>query len=302
MGGCKVDNPNVAVVVCTFNRPHELRACLGSISAQRYRPMLVVVVDSSQGSARAENSQFVEQLDRPGVGLRFRHVGAPGGLTRQRNLGVTIADEEAHTDWILFVDDDVQLSEDYLHRLSEHFGSGVVGIEGRDVNTGTGRRLDRWLYPRLAPNSYLSKTGHNWFPDGDKVLRTDWLSGCAPAYSMDLLRRLRFDETRGGNGHGEDVDFSFRAAWLGALFWDPNATYQHRKSSQNRASGADAAREVISHRLRLATDFAGVFPVTWVRVGLVIDGVRALLKGALFRRPELLSFGAQLANPVCGFW
>lgn len=284
----------VGVIVCTLNRPRELRECLGAIRRQTLAPRVVVIVDASTERTFEANAETIAHCADASKGVEFVHLSAPQGLTHQRNLGASVVKRDAVA-WVQFVDDDVILAKDYLERIDRLFDDpAVIGAEGRDANLRTQpRRMFRLLYPRLNKSSGLSKTGHNWFPEGRSAV-VDWLSGCAPAYRCDILAELAFDERRAGNGMGEDVDFSFRAGRLGNLRHDPEAVYQHRPSHINRASGADLARQVVVHRGRLATDFPRSFTTGWVRYGLLVEGVWCVAAASCRRDRQRRTYGVAL--------
>lgn len=288
---------SAAVVVCTLGRPDELRACLKSIGAQQLLPALVVVVDASTPEVFAINAASVAQLQTTLATTEIRHVAASAGLTSQRNRGCAEVRRSPNISWIQFVDDDVELSTGYLGAIGEVLDHApkVVGIEGRDVGmTATPRPVMRRLYPRLSAVSLLSRTGHNWFSESQTARGVDWLSGCAAAYRIGVVKALQFDMRRVAGGHGEDVDFSYRATALGTLWYDPAITYHHRPTLRNRASGAKLARQVAAHRRLLSTDFPAIFPPRSVTRGLLIEGTWAVVAAALRRDAQRLAYGSAM--------
>jgi GT2 family glycosyltransferase len=283
-----------AIIICTLNRPRELRACLQSVEKQELRPAFVIVVDSSDPEAFGANADAVRCLaDRSGV--EVRHLHAKRGLASQRNAGIEAlraagidALRAGGIDWVQFLDDDVELLPDYLAAVDKYFADRhVVGVEGADRNQiATPRGVFRVIYPRLRSGSCLSKTGHNWFPQSTSACSVDWLSGCAPAYRRSALDGAAFDERRTGVGHGEDVDFSFRIGQLGRLVYDPGAGYVHRPSALNRAFGADLAHDVVVHRRTLSHDFKDTFGPAWVRYGFLVEALWTFATAAVHRSAQ----------------
>jgi GT2 family glycosyltransferase/SAM-dependent methyltransferase len=104
-----------SLVICTRNRPDQLRRCLDSIAAAAVAPEQVIVVDNApaNGSTRA----VVE--GRPGV--RYVAEERPG-LSTARNTGI----EHAGGDVVVFVDDDTVVHRDWLWRLLEGFAEPEV--------------------------------------------------------------------------------------------------------------------------------------------------------------------------------
>lgn len=287
---------SIGVIVCTLNRPTELRDCLASIGQQTLPPQVVVIVDASRRPTFDANAKTIAQCADTATSIDFIHVEAPPGLTHQRNLGASIVGQR-DVAWVQFVDDDVILAATYLERIDRQFDNpAVAGAEGRDTNVVTRPpRAFRLLFPRLDKFSALSKTGHNWFPEALPA-DVDWLSGCAPAYRQGVLTELRFDERRAGNGIGEDVDFSFRAGRRGDLRHDPDALYEHRPSTINRDCGAELARQVVGHRRWLATDFPRSFAAGWVRYGLLVEGTWCMATSGSRRDRERWRYGIALVR------
>lgn len=275
-----------AIIICTLNRPRELRACLQSVENQELQPAFVVVVDSSDPETFGANADAIRSLaERSGV--EVRHLHAKRGLASQRNAGIESIRADA-IDWVQFVDDDVELLPGYLAAVNEHFADRhIAGVEGIDRNQGASPRgVFRVIYPRLRSGSCLSKTGHNWFPNAATACSVDWLSGCAPAYRRSVLDGVAFDERRTGAGHGEDVDFSFRIGQLGRLVYDPAAGYVHRPSSLNRAFGAELAHDVVVHRRTLSHDFKDTFGPAWVQYGFLVEALWTLATAAVHRSAQ----------------
>ena len=73
------------LVLCTRNRPGEVRTCLDTVRVQTRVPSRVLVVDSSDD---AETERVVTDLasDWP-PGSTIEHRRAEPGLTRQRAVG-----------------------------------------------------------------------------------------------------------------------------------------------------------------------------------------------------------------------
>lgn len=94
-----------SLVICTRDRPDELRRCLNSLPAQSYRPTEVIVVDNASRDNRTR-----QVADAAGV--TYVREDRPG-LDIARNTGVRHAQEPI----IAFTDDDVHLHPRWLERL-----------------------------------------------------------------------------------------------------------------------------------------------------------------------------------------
>jgi len=101
----------VSVIVCTRDRPQDLRIALPSILASNFRDFELVVVDQSQSD---ETATIVTDAARQDA--RVRHVRDRGkGLSRARNIGVA----ETSGELIVFTDDDCEPEQDWLGTIVE---------------------------------------------------------------------------------------------------------------------------------------------------------------------------------------
>ncbi len=109
----------VTIVVCTRDRPEDLRNCLNSLGRLDPGPAQVLVVDNTAGD-----------LATKAVALEFgvRYIVEPTpGLSRARNRGVA----ESSTDLVAFLDDDAQPVRDWLLRSLEPFADpDVASVTG----------------------------------------------------------------------------------------------------------------------------------------------------------------------------
>ena len=111
----------IAAVIVTFNNPGMLKDLLGDLQRQSLKPGRIIVVDNSTRSA-------AESI--PGETQGITHVkmasneGSAGGF----HEGLRLAREGA--DYILTLDDDVQMPADALEKLFRGLGD-LAGHDGR---------------------------------------------------------------------------------------------------------------------------------------------------------------------------
>jgi CDP-glycerol glycerophosphotransferase len=120
--------PRISVVVPIYNVEDFLDECLGSIAAQTFRDLEVVMVnDGSPDRSPAIAAAWAERDSR------FRLVNRPnGGLGAARNTGT----EHASAEYLTFVDSDDVLPERALERLIT-----ALDRTGSDFATGNVLRL-----------------------------------------------------------------------------------------------------------------------------------------------------------------
>jgi GT2 family glycosyltransferase len=117
--------PFISVVVCTRDRPEQIRKCLGRLARQQYPHYEVVVVDNAPTSDALR--AVVE--DQAGAGGEFRYCVEPRpGLSWARNAGIKVA----KSDIIAFVDDDDEPDAHWLSALAVGFarGEGIGCVSG----------------------------------------------------------------------------------------------------------------------------------------------------------------------------
>lgn len=268
----------VAAVVCTRNRPTELRSAVSSLLATEMPPEMLVVVDASDPEKRHEIE--IQDFAKSEIVIEFSEPG----LTRQRNAALERLGERF--DVIAFFDDDVTVGKEYLRLLRKYFEDDdeVVGVGGRTPDTVT-EPPSRWRRLFLLDSTRsgaLLRSGINVpFREMDQTYEVDWLPGCSMAYRASAIVDMRFDEWRTGVGWGEDADFSGRAASRGRLLISDSLPIVHHKAQANRDSPAVQQFQEISGQLRMIKhgpkQVKGV-PVLWSILGRQILGaVRMLL-------------------------
>jgi len=109
--------PFISVVVCTRDRPEQIRKCLGRLAQQQYPRYEVVVVDNAPTSDALR--PVVES--QSGNGAEFRYCVEPRpGLSWARNAGIAAAG----SDIIAFLDDDDEPDAHWLAALADGFARG----------------------------------------------------------------------------------------------------------------------------------------------------------------------------------
>lgn len=275
------------VIVCTKDRPDELRRCLSALALQDIAADRIMVVDSSS----AIKFRYDTAGECPVV-----HLTAPAGLTRQRNIG--LAQLLPDTQVVHFLDDDAVPEPGYLLQMLtvfEKYGDAAgAGAKITNMPTHVPWAVERFFCLNSRRQGALLRSGINVLSfDGENCRKVDWLSGCCMSYRVDRLHGLSFDERRTGNGLGEDVDFSARVRTRGSLVWWPAARMAHLQSPVNRSGDAYVTRRGVVHRWHLAVDGVGGVKrigVVYATVGLIVV---SLGRAALGRRSALL--GAKAA-------
>jgi len=176
-----VSSPKVSVIVVSYNRSSDLRACLSAIFASRFSDLEVLVVDNaSSDDAVAVARSF------PGLTV----------LENRENLGFAAANNQAlelaRGEYVALVNNDAVIAPDWLSEL-------VAFLDAEPKAAAAGGRLYHW-----NDESPLGDTQNHFFgyselrPDGstpavidpaDDLRETAFISGAAA-----LVRRRAIDE------------------------------------------------------------------------------------------------------------
>jgi GT2 family glycosyltransferase len=128
---------NQAIIVCTRDRPDDLRRCLPSVLRARVPGSPLVIVDQSRTD---DTEQVVRELMAEHEGIEYVRSTRTGAATA-RNEGV----ERVTQELLLFTDDDCEVDPDWARAWTELFeahprlglGFGRVTAPPYDFATGT---------------------------------------------------------------------------------------------------------------------------------------------------------------------
>jgi O-antigen biosynthesis protein len=225
--------PKVSVVVCTRERPDDLRRCLSALRAVAPAPLEVIIVDNAPTTGRTK--QVAQQFPA------FRYVCEPRpGLDWARNRGIL----DARGEIVAFIDDDVVVDASWAGALQQTFErhpsvQAVTGlIAPLELSTaaqaefellgGFGRGfVPRWFH-------YPSGTELPWGALGTGVLGT----GANMAFRRALFERIglflpQLDTGTVTEGGG-DLEILYRTLKYGyPIAYEPRALAWHRHRAEH---------------------------------------------------------------------
>lgn len=233
----------VGVVVLNYNKKNDLLLALKSIYASDYANISVVVVDnnSSDGSADAVAQKY------PDTPLIRNPVNT--GVSKGRNLGWCYANEHFDFKYVIFLDDDSEISSDYFTKMvkayQEHPDVGIVtgkAYIGWDTNVLCSVGMSVNLYTGL-----ISDIGAGRRDEG-QYNTASYRAACSGfAYSVrrTLFEQLDgFDENYSPYGW-EDADFCLRARKAGyRTYYIPDAIVVHKgtKAARNPVAAYERSK------------------------------------------------------------
>lgn len=246
---------SITAIIPTLGRADMLERCLASLQGQSLKPAEVIVVHCGHDP---DTAQVVLDPRWAAGGMAVRYVAAERcNAVVQRNHGMSMA---AH-DYLLFLDDDVELEADFVTELLQPMlASARVGATmGQAIGHAQHEppllwRCYRWLCVphelRLAPGRVVGAAVPNGFPRGAVTpVAVEWLAG-----GLMLVRRNAFQSVAGfapyftGPAPGEDVDFGYRLSRQWTVLWIPSARAWHHQAASGRSLPADYHYEWVRGR------------------------------------------------------
>jgi GT2 family glycosyltransferase len=232
--GAAASKTSVTVVICTRDRPEELRRCLGSLPHQSLAPAEIVVVDNaSVGDATRQVAND--------AGVTYVREDRPG-LDYARNTGAARAVGEI----VAYTDDDVRLHPRWLEQLVAAFDAPQIGavtglVLPAELATEAQLHFETfWSFGRgYSRRDYTSEAFHaasEVFPAWEIG------AGASMAFRREVFERAgAFDERLdvGRAGCSGDSEFWYRLLSLGyTCRYEPTsvAFHYHRRTMAGLAS------------------------------------------------------------------
>jgi len=225
------------VIVCTYNRCDNLPRCLGALAAQKGLETVeweVLIVDNNSTD---RTPQTVERLARE-LPIKLRYAReAQQGLNHARNCGVV----NSHGTYFTFVDDDIQVSPEWLSALQRAFAATDADAVGGRIHLDPSIELPPWVVPGSETAGFL---GYQDF--GNEPFRMDGTSKYPFGGNMSFHRRVvdrigLFDPKLGRKGEGRK---------RGELFKGAETDYFHRLAAAGEARIYYEPRAIVYHRVQ----------------------------------------------------
>ncbi len=231
--------PTLAVLIPTLNRPQDLVLAVKTLLKQTRFPQELIIVDQSTSneSERLVRAMFAERPERAAqFELRYTRDPDVRGLATARNLLLDLN----RCSIFLFLDDDVELEEDFIEKLLEGYAedSEVTGISGIITNYkpgGLATRAWNWLFVRGPFHDERQEIYYraNELRNAGRIAVSRFGGGLM-SFRTERIRGLRFDPNLKGGAEGEDVDFCLHLPSAARLEIDPRARLVHNVSTSGR--------------------------------------------------------------------
>ncbi|MEY4060438.1 MAG: hypothetical protein RIQ31_100 [Actinomycetota bacterium] len=280
----------LVVLICTRNRPDFLGDLLVSLTNQTHSPAKVFVVDSSTDS---KTQELIRELSRQGS-LDLHYVKSEAGLPHQRNVGIDqiIASGFSPNTAVSFLDDDVQVEDNYLEKVQRIFekypdvkfvGGYARGAESEPDNPA--RRLA--LLSELEGAGKVLKSGICIAArPRNELEEVTWVPGHSMNAKLEIFSQTLFNPAP--RIYGEDVEFQLRLGSAHRIYSSNALPVLHKQAPSNRDQLADLEAYSDGFRWSLARrKLGGVrkWAVLWATLCMAL----ALLgKGVVLRQPDAM--------------
>jgi GT2 family glycosyltransferase len=241
----------VAVVIPTWNRPTLLAQALADLGRQTYPIERVIVVDNGS----TDDSALVARR----LGAEVITLGANAGFAAAVNRGI----QEAGSEWIAVLNNDVSLEPDWLEKLMAQLGNDAWFATGKLLDAGAHERIDG-TFDALCRGGCAWKCGHGRLDSElwNQPRSIQLAPFTAAVFRADLFRRVGLLDEQ-FESYLEDVDFGLRCAEQGLSgLYVPEAVAYHAGSATLGQWHGDTVRKMARNQLLLV---AKHYPPDWVK-------------------------------------
>lgn len=220
--------PRISVIIPTYRREELLQETIAAVLEQDYPDFEVIVVDQTDNH-KPNVQAALETLSETGKIQWFRVDWA--SLPGARNYAV----RRATGDIMLFLDDDVQLPEGFLHAHAKNY------IDRPEIGAVAGRVFDRMKLADSGGSLTIEDLPPEAMDPGIAWYHIDLVHtvkpqqvlsvrGCNMSFRREVFEQhgLYFDERFRGSAVREESDFCLRFRRTGYKIWyDPDANLVH---------------------------------------------------------------------------
>lgn len=243
---------NVSIIIPTYNRNETLRKTLKNVLLFRDQYYELIVVDQTEKHDE-ETKRFLDNLEKEKK-IALLHLDYPN-LPNARNEGIRIATG----DIILFLDDDVEINQDFIPAHLSLYDCPEVGATTGPVDIVNPEKDHNIVFTNSLSVKAVLKTAYFFFfrkkasyvsrfgiaanYSGRKKRYADTGIGCNLAFRREIFSSCGFfDVNYIGNAVREDTDMCLRVRKAGyKIVYHPRAKLVHymENSGGTRNSNAE---------------------------------------------------------------
>ena len=229
-----MSSASLAVLIATRNRPQNLLRAMKSIAASEPQPAVVIVVSSGDNV-----SEFINSIQWPFI-LVHEHILGYGQI-RQKQKGIDLLPE--YIEWVLFMDDDIQLDSKAIFNaltLKQYFPEPILGIGFGAVSVKKQSVLKSFTSRKNLGK--VTSDGRNLdYASSRRVIPTDWLNGIS-MWNKSILHKYDFPYLDSKYSICEDLIFSYSVSRLGIIVFEPLCQFSFQFDEPKLVNSFDAFR------------------------------------------------------------
>lgn len=222
------DRPKVSIVLVNYNGARDTLECIDSLSNITYPNYQIIVVDNASSD---DSVSIMSQGGFPNMTLL--EAGDNLGFSGGNNVGIRYALEKG-TDYILLLNNDTIVTEDFLDKLvdSAKILENQAVITSKILYAG---EPDTIWYAGGEFNEKTGRVSHTHIGqknDRQEQLReVTFISGCCMLFSVDTFSRIgELEESF--FLYCEDLEYCCRAREKGVrLYYEPRSVIYHKVSA-----------------------------------------------------------------------
>ncbi len=202
--------PSVAIVMPVYNTTDVfLEASIESVLKQSYKNIKLIVVDD--GSDEISTRKQIDKYKSINM-IKIVHTGH-NGVSSARNTGL----EKSREEYILFLDSDDTLEEDYIERMVKTAEDGKYDIVFSGKKDSRTRKNDA---PFMARRIDIRRDSKNI------ILNSQAFTSQGVLIKRKIISKERFNHTL---KMGEDIDFILKIIKGKNIFYDGRGGYNYIK-------------------------------------------------------------------------
>ncbi len=223
---------DISIIISTYNRSDNLPECVEYLAAQKNTENFsweAVIVDNNSTD---DTKSVTEKLQRENS-INIRYLFEPNqGLSHARNCGI----RESNAEFIIFIDDDIRATPDWLTSTYNRFISENCDAVGGRIYIESPEDLPKWIKPDMY--GFL---GHRDF--GDQAFQMNGINEFPFGGNMGAKKEIAeaiggFDTRMGRKGEGKKREELFKgeeteffqqlAKKKGIIWYEPKAIVLHK--------------------------------------------------------------------------
>lgn len=232
------EEPAVSIIILNWNGINDTVECIESFKEISYKNYVVIIVDnhSDNNEAKELNTRFTHYIR---LVESDRNCGYAGGV----NIGIKYALNNFMPEYILVMNNDTVVEQDFLSRLIETSKGDIrIGVSGPkvcfydagNVIQSAGGHLNMSLgMPSLIDYRKLDNNKHQ------SVRDVDFVSGCCMLIKVKTIRDIGLIDEK-YFCYWEETDFCVKARNIGyRVVCVPSAKVRHKNPGFNQMEKLD---------------------------------------------------------------